>query len=54
MREEGLSSDLEDLVTHFVVACNVKASATADKSMQYGEVLIAAVICFLRLWGVTS
>ena len=43
---EGLSSEAEELVTHFLVTCNDKASVVAAKYLTYREVPIAAVTAF--------
>ena len=37
VRGEVLSSELEDLVVHFVLTCNEKASVTEATSVMYGE-----------------
>ena len=36
VRGEGLSSKVEDIVTHFFVMCNEDSYVAADKSMAYG------------------
>ena len=53
VRLEGLPSEVEDLVMHFILMCDNKASVTAARSVMYGEGPRAAVT-FLWLGGVTS
>ena len=49
-----MSSEVEELVTHFVVMCNYKPSITASKSVTYVEGLRSAVLFILKVRGVTS
>ena len=46
MRGEDFSSKVEDLITHFVVACDDKASVDVANSGMYGERCGAAVDLF--------
>ena len=43
--------EVEDLVTHFSVACNAKSYVAAIKSMAYVKGLRAAVIFKKVRWG---
>ena len=54
MRGEVSLRKAEDIVTNFVVTCNGEAYITADKSVAYGEGLIAAVTFILEVRGATS
>ena len=51
---EGSSIEVEEIVLHFVVKCNVKSSVSAAKSVVYVEVRSAAVSFFWGLGGVLS
>ena len=50
VRGEGLSRNVEDLTTNFILAGNDKSYVSADKYMTHGERLRSAV-AFLRLGG---
>ena len=51
VRREGFSSEVEDLVMHFIVTCNDEVSVAADKSLTYREVLIASVAVLKVIGG---
>ena len=46
-----MSSEVEELVTHFITTCDDESSVAAAKSVTYGKELRAAVAFFLRLGG---
>ena len=47
----GLSSEVEELVTHFVVTCDDKAYIDADQSVTYGNLRGTAIALVLRVRG---
>ena len=46
-----MSIEVEELATHFIVACDDESSISAAISMTYVEVLRAAVTYFLKVRG---
>ena len=48
---EGLPSEVEEIVTHFVRTCNEKACVDADQSVTYGNLLGIAIALVLRVRG---
>ena len=46
-----MSSELEELVTQFVVMCNDKASVAVAKSVTYGERLSVVITFVLEVRG---
>ena len=53
-RGGGLSREIQELVTHFVVTCNNEASVAAAKSATYVEVRRASVAFIWGLGGLIS
>ena len=51
VRGKGLSIEVEEIVTHFIVTCDDEASITEDKSMTYTKGLSIAVVFVLEVRG---